>query len=558
MPFFFVIFPFWFFAAVPLLAETSNLDGGGNAFRIGNSLSQQVLAINTREIEFGAIGPGEEVKRVITLRNIGSGSLDWSTEGPEGWSQPENQKLSGMAGENPETVIVSLRFLSEAGPGKLTNSLLLFRIEAGGQTAHFRRMVPIGTLRETIRFNYPGGSRTVFFNVRLSELASSAVLTLAPIRIDFGSVRPGDKLTQRVQIRNRGKETLKWRAGLAGKKGMPSSVPLSRERYLSFFNEASKGSGSYAATAHLREGLTLSGPWVEEGGYPVTQSDLSALRYRYTGTGISLIVLKSPEGGPISILVDEQFVTFIDGFSDRRELTEIPIIDNQPDAPHLLTVINGGGRVIADGVRILGKQISKGPPGWISIFPDSGTTTRETDYVNIALNTNQLTAGIYSDQVYFLSNGGDTGVEIFVEISADIQAQLLDVYRYLAGSDYLYTTNPQAEASRLQVKAYRNLGIAFRLFKGGTPGTTGFYRWFNPAKGDHYYSSDPAGGGKTLAGYLFEGSIGNIATIRVAGTRELYRWYNPSTGCHFYTTDQGGEGMSKNKYQFDGIAGYVR
>ena len=30
------------------------------------------------------------------------------------------------------------------------------------------------------------------------------------------------------------------------------------------------------------------------------------------------------------------------------------------------------------------------------------------------------------------------------------QARLLDVHRYLAGSDYLFTTNPQAEASRLQ------------------------------------------------------------------------------------------------------------
>ncbi len=61
--------------------------------------------------------------------------------------------------------------------------------------------------------------------------------------------------------------------------------------------------------------------------------------------------------------------------------------------------------------------------------------------------------------------------------------RFLDVHRYLAGSDYLFTTNPQAEASRLQLKGYRHLGIAFRLFAPGTPGTTDFFRWFNPVKG---------------------------------------------------------------------------
>jgi hypothetical protein len=185
-------------------------------------------------------------------------------------------------------------------------------------------------------------------------------------------------------------------------------------------------------------------------------------------------------------------------------------------------------------------------------------TTRETDYVNIALNTRQLLPGIYGEYVFFTSNGGGARVEVFLEVAAEPEPRLLPVYSYTIGSDYLFTTNPQAEASRLQMKGYRNLGIAFRLFSPGTPGTTDFFRWFNPVKGDHFYSSDPVGGGKPLQGYLFEGSIGNIATSRLTGTRELFRWYNPKTGCHFYTTNKGEEGLTKKGYRFEGITGYVR
>ena len=349
------------------------------------------------------------------------------------------------------------------------------------------------------------------------------MLDVEPLRIDFGAVRPGEQITRRVQVTNRGKEPLKWKAGLPGKKGMPETELVTKGRYVSFLNEAAVGAGSYPASGQLREGLELSGPWAEEGGYPVSQSDRSILRYRFTGTGISLFIKKTPDGGPFTVFIDEQFVNLFDGFSERRERVEILITDDQPEVSHSLAIVNGGGRVIVEGVRIFGKPVLKGPPGWISIFPNSGMTTRETDYVNIVLNTNRLTPGIYGEQIFFTSNGGEADVEVFLEVAAVTQTRFLDVHRYLAGSDYLYTTNPQAEASRLQ--GYRHLGIAFRLFSPGTPGTTDFFRWFNPVKGDHFYSTDPSGGGKPPAGYLFEGSIGNIATSRLTGTRELYRWF---------------------------------
>src|SRR3972149_2190903 len=88
----------------------------------------------------------------------------------------------------------------------------------------------------------------------------------------------------------------------------------------------------------------------------------------------------------------------------------------------------------------------------------------------------------------------------------------------------MYTANPQADLSKLQNLGYRKEGIAFHLFASGTPGTTEFYRWHNSANDDHYYSYDLHGGGKSLKGYVFEGSIGNIGTSRLTNTRELCKW----------------------------------
>jgi hypothetical protein len=550
----------WLYSVTATGAEPPQpLKGGASGVQgRSNGGLQPVLTVNPREIDLGSLGPGEEAKRVFYLRNVGSGSLGWTMEVPEGWTPIDQPKIAGVLYEKPEPLKVHLTFLNENAQGRLSRCSLLLRLEGEGQSAAFRREVPVGSFRDSLRFNSTGGTRTVFFHVRLSDLASASLLDVEPIRLDFGVVRPGEPVTQRVHVRNRGKETLKWKAGPTGTKGMPARAPTPEGRYVSFLIETAIGTGSYPATGQLREGLELSGPWVEERGYPVGQGELNALRYRFTGTGVTLFIWKTPEGGPLSIFFDEQFVNIVDGYAERREWEEVLITDGQPEGGHLLTVVNGPGRVALEGIRVLGKPLMKGNRGWISLFPNSGMTTRETDYINVALNTRQLVPGLYGDHVFFTSNGGEADVEVFLEVASETQPMLLTVYRYLAGSDYLYISNPQAETSRLQAKGYVGLGIAFRLFSSGTPGTTDFFRWFNPVKGDHFYSYDPQGGGKPLSGYHFEGSIGNIATSRLAGTRELYRWFQPSKGTHFYTVDPSGEGITKKGYRFDGIAGFVR
>jgi len=514
-----------------------------------------VLTVNLGEIDLGVLAPGEDAKRTFYLKNVGLGNPEWFAEEPKGWKLSESQNLSGLIGQAPVPLQIHLIYVREVGASKSRSCSLILRLEGGGEAAVFRREVPVGELREELRFHYYGGTISVFFKVRLVEMASVPLLEVEPLRMDFGTIRPGEQITKRILLKNRGRESLKWKVGVAGTRGMPSTPPPVG-RYVSFRHEPAV-KGPYTLTGLIREDLELAGTWAEEGGYPSGQGEQNLLRYRFTGTGIRLYLWKSPDGGPFSIFIDEQFIDVIDGYSERRERVEVLIADALSDGPHLLSIVNGAGKVTLEGVRVFGKQVQKGPRGWISVFPNSGFTTRETDYINVALNTRQLAPGIYGDHVLFLTNGGEADVEVFLEVAAETTPRFLDVHRYLAGSDYLYTTNPQAEATRIQVKGYRHTGIAFRLFAPGTPGTTDFFRWFNPLKGDHFYSYDPKGG-KPLPGYLFEGSIGNIGTSRLTGTRELYRWFNPTTNGHFYTTDQGGEGITKKGYRFDGIAGFVR
>jgi hypothetical protein len=196
------------------------------------------------------------------------------------------------------------------------------------------------------------------------------------------------------------------------------------------------------------------------------------------------------------------------------------------------------------------------PSAWARLTPLSGTTTRETDFVTVRMNLSELKPGIYTDHVTIASNGGTARIPISLNVTVEPAPKLLPVYRYTRGDDSLFTAQPDREDPRY-LGAYQRAGLAFRLYGPGTAGTVELYRWYNPSIGDHYYAAERSGGRKNLAGYLFEGPIGNIATIRLPGTRELYRWFNAATNRHFFTTDSAGEGHGKRGYRFEGIVGFV-
>ena len=520
-----------------------------------------VLNILPREIDLGVIGPDEGAKGTFVLKNVGSGSLNWHANGSEGWSFLDEKKLSGVLKNSVESLQVHISFLkktlnSDGAAAKYGKNLIQLSLEANNGINIYRKNLPFGTYREALKFASNGGTRTVFIRFELASRDVEPKIDVDLARIDFGAVKPGEYATKRIKVTNKGQERLRWQVSV---KDSSNGASPESGRYSSFFNGDIKGSGVYLPPSHLKESVDMTGKWTENNGFPSSSVPMSAIRYHFWGSGIMVFLSMENDAEGVAFHVDDKHAIEPDCREGQKETKECLVAEGLPYGQHILSIINKGSHLVVEGVRIHSRDVKKGTPGLISIFPDSGDTTREIDYVNIMASTNQLSPGFYDENIIFNSNGGKAIIEVSLEISANNKmTRVVDVYRYAAGSDYLYTANPEAEANIVHTKAYKKQGIAYRLFSQGAPGTTPFHRWYSAERNDHFYSYDLHGEGRSLKGYVYEGVIGNIATSRLTNTRELYRWYNPSTGRHFYSTDPNGEAISKRGYRFDSIAGYVR
>lgn len=532
----------------------------GSVKGVKENSNGSALTVTPREIDFGSIGPDEGAKASFILKNSGSGAVEWSVIGPEGWTLMETQKLGGLLRDKPGNLRIHISSLKEAlheNAGKTRNSYpVQMTLETENRLVSYQKHLTPGAHREMLKLVSNSGTRTIFVRFKLVSAGSGPVILVEPVRVDLGVVRPGEQAARRVKVTNRGINTLKWRASV--QENPNTGSPAKRGRYISFQNEDVKGSGVYALPSHLKDVMDISGKWSELNGYPSGNTSHHTLKYRFWGTGISVFFSVEPDGGDLTAYVDEKLKNNQECHAGQKERAECMVVEGLTYGPHTLTVLSKGSHVMIEGVGIYGKDVIKGNPGWISIFPDSGTTTRETDFVNIMVNMQQAGPGYYEENVVFDSDGGQSVVEVSLEVSEDTISKSVDVYRYALDSDYFYTSNPQEDTRIIQARGYRKQGIAFRLFSSGAPGTTAFYRWYHPGKKIHYYSYDRHGEGRSLKGYTFEGTIGNIGTSRLTNTRALYRWFNPATGSRFYTTDPNGEGHLRKGYRFDGIAGYVR
>ena len=524
---------------------------------------QPVLAITPREVDVGTISPGEVVTGVFTFKNMGSGVFDWSTDGPEGWRKLENQKLFSTQEEDTNSLRFEIRLPVDRDQLKSYESQTSLynteiQLEAGREKLICQKDMPIGIHKEAIKITSSGGSRTIYITFKIVATQESPMINFNPARLDMGSVIPGKIVSKKIMVTNKGKEMLVWAVTAKKPNRNENTSIFKKERYISFLNEEVRESGDYSVPGHLRDSVELYGKWTENDGYPYSIGGGSSIKYRFNGTGISLISTAQSEEGSLDIYLDENMLNSHKWSASNKEKGELVLAEGLADGPHVVTVVKKEGNVKIEGVKISGKDVIHGHSGWMTVLPNSGTTTSQTNYLKVTLNTGQLSPGYYGDNIVFKTNGGEEIVEVYVEVIQDNISRVIDIYRYSRGLDYLFTADSQMEAKRLNLNSYVKEGIAFRLFMPETPGTRSFYRWYSPQKNDHFYHHDSRGGGKNLQGYVLEGAIGNIATSKMTNTRELYRWVNNSTGNHFYSTDPKGENVVKNKYRFEGIAGYVK
>lgn len=520
-------------------------------------ISQPVLLVSPREIDLESIGLGESARVAYSLQNVGSGKLLWWSKGPEGWVSFEERSLEGTIDDDMRYLRLSIEIQTGESEDYSTYKGLypvIIKIGTSKSYVSYKKELPLGNYRERMILTSNGGTRNIFFKFGITEMLSRPRLDIRPQGIDFGAIEPGKKIMRKLEVKNTGRGILSWIAKLQGRRSLFDGVVLKKGKYVSFMNENIAGMNSYEVPAPLLEDVEITGSWAENEGYPVSRYANDRLTYKFNGTGIAIFVTKEEEGGTISVSVDEKDIGSFDCKSLKKERVEFPIVTKLAEGDHMLALKNMGGRVTLEGVRIYSNELIAGRSGWIRLFPDRGTTKREIDYINVTIDSSNLVPGSYCENVLFYSDGGNKVAELSLEIEDLNTSKLIDIYRYVKGDDNILT----AETETVEKGYKREKKLAFKLFRDGTPGTIKFYEWYNPAKGDHFYSSDRSGGGKSLAGYEFVGSIGNIATVKLSDTRELFRWFNADKGTHFYTTDPKGGGRSDDGYKYDGISGYVR
>ncbi|MCK9391274.1 MAG: hypothetical protein M0Q01_06870 [Syntrophales bacterium] len=519
------------------------------------------ILLHPESIAMGDIGAGKLKKGMVILTYADSDRKSWSAEVNEGWLCKSGQPLTGVL-EHARPLKLKISMKSSLAPAGEDNNhhdlyTVVLNLEVDNKRIIYHKKLASGNHREGVVLNVGGEIKVIELSFYVMEYPLEPVLSVSPRRLDFGILGPGQKIIKKIEITNKGRQALKWKVNQKSKDRQMDDIDALSGRYVSFMQPETQGTGQYQPGSSGKNTAEFTGHWSEADGYPEAQQN-SVLKYRFSGSGIILYFWKSPIARTISLYFDNRMITQIDAYSEQTVTAEYRLNEPVGAGFHTLTMVNNLGRVVVEGIRIIGKEISRGNGKWIRIYPEIGVTTREIDYLHVSVDTARLLPGTYGYVLNVESNGGEAAIELYAEVSLEAGLKILDVYRYSFGNDVLLSTNPQGEAKASYFRDYRKQGIAFSLFSPGTPGTTEFYRWYNPHRQLHFYSYELNGGGKLSREYIFEGTIGNIATSRLPNTRELYRWQHPSTGQYFFSTDPRGEGAQKRGYKYNGIAGFVR
>lgn len=83
------------------------------------------------------------------------------------------------------------------------------------------------------------------------------------------------------------------------------------------------------------------------------------------------------------------------------------------------------------------------------------------------------------------------------------------------------------------------------------------YRWYNPTRDNHFWTTDINGEFATNGGYHCLGIAFHIHQYQGDRMMPLYRWYDTKLDTHFYTPSKEGEVIDKNRFAYETIVGYV-
>ncbi|TDL16762.1 hypothetical protein BD410DRAFT_794966 [Rickenella mellea] len=129
--------------------------------------------------------------------------------------------------------------------------------------------------------------------------------------------------------------------------------------------------------------------------------------------------------------------------------------------------------------------------------------------------------------------------------------------------DHFYTTDFGELVNAINNGGYASEGSAGSVFSAQTPSafTVPFFRLFNPAVSDHFYTTSAAERNNAVAngGYISEGTAASVFATQVCGSVPLFRLFNPNINDHFYTTSapERDNAVARGGYISEGTAAFV-
>lgn len=108
---------------------------------------------------------------------------------------------------------------------------------------------------------------------------------------------------------------------------------------------------------------------------------------------------------------------------------------------------------------------------------------------------------------------------------------------------------------KFDVTRLRSEGVVGYLYKDPKPGAVALYRWANPRRGTHFYTTDGQAGNLPALGFIYEGPAGYLPPGPGPGVIAWHRWRGRAEW--FYTTDPKGEGLPRLGNRPEALAGYL-
>jgi hypothetical protein len=509
-------------------------------------------------LDWGELAFPQGAKGQLSLERARNLPTIWKIGNFPGWQREgKNDSLNLSAGLLPANLEVTLSlFADKSGRPTLPREARSYRARlifaAEGRQVSFARLLEPGTHQIIVPVSEGEFSRAIHLSFVLLPPDEAPVLQVYPRRLDLGSSRQAETASRQLRLNNRGTEMLRWTASVA---------PLRESRDRRFFSLHGPipQKEPYQLPLHLQPLVELTGRWVSENGYPAVLEAPATIRIIFGGLGITLINPRLAENTDLSVTINNEEAFWQWEDEERMSVLTASRRGVLPDGPQELLVNLREGTFFLEGWEVNPFPMTRLPAGRLRLFPRQGTTSRETDFITVNVDTRNLAPAVYFDLLDISSNGGQEQIPLYLEILPGGRGTFQEVFLYVnRAQERLLTSDPQVDARRIFVGAYQRVETAFQLFSPGTPGTTPFFRWYNPRTGDYFYSHDRQGAGKNLSAYLFEGSIGNIATSRLSGTRPLHRWFNRREERHFYTLDARGDEPRRRGFAYEGIAGFVR